>query len=284
MNTNYNETDLAAASGESTYRSARALELNEVSINGDADAREVDGKLVRKGGYFRKRILAGRTKKDEKPEEVNLGAPIKVVFLKIRRRLVERTSKGEIVCSTNEHNSKSNAVTLYVSATKEQKRGIAEDLRKQYPRLRTVQVVYALLLDGKGEPELVRLTVKGASLGSEAKAEEVPTFYQYISSFPDGEHMWEYVTELHPVIEEGAKTYFAIDFKRGKKLDERTLALAKEKLMDVALNCRKVDEARAAKFVQSAKVETASAEEREEEASGIDYPPAYDDIASSIPF
>jgi len=271
MTTNHTDKDYAEASGESTYRAPRALELNEVSINGDADAREVEGKLVRKGGYFRKRVLVGK-KKDEKPEEVNLGAPIKVVFLKIRRRLIERTSKGEIVCSTSEHNSKTDAVTLYVSATKEQKRGIAEDLRKQYPGLRTVQVVYALLLDGKGEPELVRLTVKGASLGSEAKAEGVPTFYEYISSFPDGEHMWEYVTELHPVIEEGAKTYFAIDFKRGKKLDERTLALAKEKLMDVALNCRKVDEARAAKFVQSAKVETASAEEHEEEASGIKYP------------
>jgi len=282
MDTTYNENDLATASGESTYRAPRALELNEVSINGDADAREVDGKLVRKGGYFRKRILVGRTKRDEKPEEVNLGAPLKVVFLKIRRKLVERTSKGEIVCSTNEHNSKTDAVTLYISATKEQKRGVAEDIRKAYPGLRTVQIVYALLLHGTGEPELVRLTIKGASLGSEAKAEGVPTFYEYISSFPDGEHMWEYATELHPVIEEGAKSYFAIDFKRGAKLEERTLSLAKTKLMDVALNCRKVDEARAAKIVQGAKVEIAAAQESDDES---DAPASTDDdILSSIPF
>ena len=123
--------------------------------------------------------------------------------------------------------------------------------------------------------------------GSEAKAEGVPTFYEYISSLPDGEHMWEYSTELHPVIEEGAKTYFAIDFKRGAKLEERTLSLAKTKLMDVALNCRKVDEARAAKIVQGAKVETAApvAEEdlgNDEETGYV--PPSEDDILSSIPF
>jgi hypothetical protein len=67
-------------SGESTYRAPRALELNELSLNGDADAVEVDGKLERKGGYFRKRILVDRKNKDEKPEEINLGKSISVVF------------------------------------------------------------------------------------------------------------------------------------------------------------------------------------------------------------
>ena len=246
---------LQKPAARSNYRAPRTLELNEVSLNGDADAIERDGKLDPQG-----RILPQahprRQPRDQKPEEVNLGTPIKVVFLKIRRRLVERTSKGEIICSTNEHNSKADAVTLLRHRTKEQKHGIAEDIRKAFPGLRTVQIVYALLLHGTGEPELVRLTIKGASLGSEAKGEGVPTFYEYISSFPDGEHMWEYVTELHPVIEEGAKTYFAIDFKRGQKLEE-TLSLAKTTLMDVALNCREVDEARAAKIMQGAKVDIA---------------------------
>src|SRR4051812_46337259 len=99
MTNQYNDQELAAASGESAYRAARALELNEVSINGDADAVEVDGKLERKGGYFRKRILVGKPK-DQKPEEVNLGRTARLVFLKIRRKLVERAQKGEIICST----------------------------------------------------------------------------------------------------------------------------------------------------------------------------------------
>lgn len=62
------DIDLAEASGESAYRAPRALELNEVSLNGDADATEFNGKLIRKGGYFRKRILVGRTNRDQKPK------------------------------------------------------------------------------------------------------------------------------------------------------------------------------------------------------------------------
>jgi hypothetical protein len=279
MSNEYTEQDLAEASGESTYRAPRTLELNEVSINGDADAIEVDGKLERKGGYFRKRILVGKPR-DQKPEEVNLGTTIQLVFLKIRRKLVERANKGEIVCSTSEHNDKRDAVTLYVADGKQQVHGVAEDLRKQHPGLRTVQIVYALLL-GHGDPELVRLIVKGSALGSEAKEENVMSFYQYISSFPKTDHMWEYVTELRPVVEHGAKTYFTIHFSRGNKIDERTLALAKETLMDVATNCREVDSARAAKIAQTVHVNAAP--ERAETESASDYPA--DDInPDDIPF
>jgi hypothetical protein len=148
--------------------------------------------------------------------------------------------------------------------------------------LRTVQIVYALLLTTANEPELVRITVKGASLGSEAKAEGVPTFYQYISSFPREAHMWEYITELSAVVEEGAKTYFAIDFKQLTKLTPEELTLAEAKLREVAQNCRDVDEARAAKIVQGAKVEIAAAQESDDES---DAPASTDDdILNSIPF
>jgi hypothetical protein len=261
--------DLSELSGEGAYRTPRTLDLNEVSLNGDADAHEVNGKLERKGGYFRKRILAGRTNRDEKPEEVNLGTSVRVVFLKIRRKLVERGQKGEIIRSTTEHNSKKDAVTLYDSRTNQSVRGVAEDLRNLHQGLRTVQTVYALLLSEAHEPELVRLTVKGASLGSEAKAKEVMDFYTYIGSLPRGEHIWEYETRLSPIVEQGAKSYFAIDFQRGEKLDPETLATAESVLREVALNCREVDEARAAKVVQSAQVEIVA--DRGEEAAGIDY-------------
>jgi hypothetical protein len=268
--TNDQELDLSELSGESAYRTPRSLELNEVSLNGDADVTEVNGKLERKGGYFRKRILAGRTNRDEKPEEVNLGASIRVVFLKIRRKLVERGQKGEIIRSTSEHNSKKDAVTLYDSRTSQSVRGVADDLRNLHQGLRTVQIVYALLLPDGDEPELVRLTIKGASLGSEAKAKEVMDFYTYLGSFPRNEHVWQYVTGLSAIVEQGAKSYFAIDFKRYDKLDAETLALAEAKLREVALNCREVDEARAAKIVQSAQVEIV-ADRAEEGPTGIDY-------------
>src|SRR4051812_31044401 len=97
--------DPSVASGESAMRGARPLELNEVSLNGDGGAtQDSAGNWKPNGGYFRKRILVGKPK-DQKPEEIDLGANIDVVFLKVRRRLVERGDSGKIVRSTVEHNS-----------------------------------------------------------------------------------------------------------------------------------------------------------------------------------
>src|SRR3954468_10285871 len=102
--------DPSVASGESAMRGSRPLELNEVSLNGDGSAKEITpGNWQRQGGYFRKRILIGNPK-DQKPQEINLGGTINVVFLKVRRRLVERAKKGEIVRSIGEHNSPKEAV------------------------------------------------------------------------------------------------------------------------------------------------------------------------------
>ncbi len=281
--TNEQDFDLAELSGESAYRSPRRLELNEVSLNGDADVTETaPGKFDRKGGFFRKRILAGRTNRDLKPEEIDLGASVRLVFLKMRRKLVERADKGEIIRSTIEHNTKKDAVTLYDSRTNQSVRGIAEDLRALHQGLRTVQIVYALLLTETAEPELVRLTVKGASLGSEAKLSDVMDFYTYIASLPRNEHMWQYETILEPVLEQGRKSYYAINFKVGEKLNLETLALAESTLKEVALNCREVDEARARKIVQSAPVEIVQ-DTRQEEGSKVEYPDVEID-PDSIPF
>jgi len=75
-------------------RGSRPLELNEVSLNGDGSAKETSpGIWARNGGYFRKRILISKPK-DTKPEEINIGKEITVVFLKVRRRLVERAKAG----------------------------------------------------------------------------------------------------------------------------------------------------------------------------------------------
>jgi hypothetical protein len=239
--------DLAAMSGETTYRGSQLPTLNEVSLNGDADKEEKDGKLVFKGGYFRKRLLLGATK-GEKPNEFNLGETINVVFLKIRRKLVERGKDGKILRSTSEHNSKKDAVKLFDSKSKDPIMGVADDLRARFPGLRTVQIVYALLLDGTTEPELVKLTIKGASLGSEAKAESVMSFYDYLSSFKSEDHMYEYKTVLKPVLEEGNRKYFAIDFQRGDKLTPKGMEYAAAQLREIHAKCVEVDAARAAKI------------------------------------
>lgn len=247
-----NTFDPKEASGESAMRGNRPLELNEVSLNGDGSAKEIaPGKWKRQGGYFRKRLLVGKPK-DAKPDEVNLGDRIEVVFLKVRRKLVERGKDGKILRSTGEHNHTLEAVTVYETDTKQRFNGIAADLRKTFDGLRTVQIVYALLLQEGVPAELVRLVVKGASLGSEVKAPETPDFYGYISSFTGQDHFYQYKTVLTPILEEGKQTYYAINFARGEKLSDKQYDYALEKMREVHENCTEVDVQRASRIVKSA--------------------------------
>lgn len=278
--------DPREASGESSMSGTRPLTLNEVSINGDGGVSEVSpGKYERKGGFFRKRILIGAPK-DQKPEEVNLGPRIQVVFLKIRRKLVERGREGEIVRTTVEHNSPYDATILYEKDTKEKKAGVAKDLRAQFPNLRTVQIVYALLLTEAREPELVRVTIKGASLGSEVKEKDVPDFYSYISSYTGDDHFYQYKTNLTPILEKGKQDYFAVNFTRGEKLSEKSYEIALEQMKKVHENCKEVDMQRAARITRDATVDDVVPEALADAPpydTGIDYPK--DDInPDDIPF
>lgn len=220
-----------ALSGQGSYQSAPRLVLNEVLINGDE-------------GYIRKRIWVGRTKEqeNEKPEEIKLGDTAEIIFLKVRRRLVQRGKKGDIERSTGEHNTVHDTVSLYEGG-KEVMTGVAKEVREKYPELRTTQVIYGLLLENPEAPELVRLTIKGASLGSENKPEGVMDFYQYISSFGD-ESVTQYVTKLGVIQESGMKTYFALTYNRGEKLSEKLQEIADARLLEVHEHLTKADKSR----------------------------------------
>lgn len=208
---------LKEMTGQANLQSTPRLILNEVLINGDPEV-----------GSYRKRLWVG--KGDGKPVDEDLGAKIATVFLKIRRKLVERGRDGQIIRSSNEHNTVNDSITLYED-NKEIFKGSARDARAQFEGLRTVQVVYALLLTGVPEPELVRITIKGASLGSEAKPKEVMSFYDYISMF-ETEPIINYVTNLGVVKEIGRKPYYAMTFEQGKKV-ESNMPLVLEKLQAV---------------------------------------------------
>lgn len=244
MNDTFNPDE---ASGHADSRTAEPLILNKVSLNGDGDAEEIDGKLVRKGGFFRKTILINAPK-DEKPEEINLGTEVTLVFLKKRRKLVERGAEGKIIRSTNEHNTKQDAVTLFHKETNKRENGVAVDLREKYPNLRTIEIVYALLVEGAKEPELVRLEVKGASLGSEEKAETTTDYYKYLNSFKGDERFYHYKTVLKPVLEKGKKSYFVIDFNRGEKLSDKSYEYAMDVLRDVHMKLVEADKIRASRI------------------------------------
>lgn len=279
------EKELAEASGESAYKGVRPLELNELSLNGDGDVTiNAQGQYEPKGGYFRKRLIVNR-KKDQKPEEVNLGTTVRVILLRKRRKLVERGEKGKILRSTNEHNVKTDSVTLFDATTNTSINGVAADLRERFGGLRTVEVFYSLLLTDTAESELVRFIIKGSSLGSEAKAENVQTIYSYLASFASNEHVWQYITELVPVREQGMKSYYAIDFKRGEKLEEEKITA------DVAPILRKlrdhfaeIDEARAQRIVEATKAPEQPADDFELPTDETAAQPTPDINPDDIPF
>jgi len=236
--------------GQINYQSKERLILNEVLLNGDK-------------GYLRKRVWVGRTKADEmeKPQEVELGQTANVIFLKIRRKLVERGGKGEIARASGEHNTVNDAITIYENR-EEVFNGPAKEARKRYEGLRTVQIIYALLSMPVSEPELVRVTVKGASLGSDSKAEGVFDFYQYLGSFGD-DPICDFVTKLGVVQEHGMKDYYAMTFERGEKVPERLRPLVMEKLQLVHDYAMKYD---------AGKIETVKEVEARESGDVIAYP------------
>lgn len=227
-----NDDELKAMSG-ADMSSASLPKLNQILINGSADAVEDEetGKLERPKAYYRKRLIL-TAEKDKKPDEEDIGDPINVTFLKIRRKLVERGDKGQIVRSTTEHNRYDSVVTLFNDdGTKET--GVAKDLREKYEGLRTVQIVYALY---KGET--VRVMIKGSSLGSKAKdTSKEPSFYDYIKTFEAGEHIFQFETILGTMLEKGQQTYYTMTFKKGKKLSAKDEAAAIEAMKEIHTAC-----------------------------------------------
>lgn len=182
------------------------LALNEITINGQTGSfrmRDVKGGLI-EGSDGKKRYA-----------ERDLGKEVEVVFLKIRRKL-QAHQEGKRPLATNEHNAKTDLVTLFGHELGVQK-GTAEQLRVQFPILKTVQVVYALY-----ENELVRLFVRGSSLGSKSKPEGIADFYSYISGFKKNgrnDHFYECYTKLLSLQERGKLgPYFCMTYQEGDKL------------------------------------------------------------------
>lgn len=208
--------DVASMTGADAYKKApEGYRANEVRLNGET-------------GEFQYVDLLGK-KQGQKAEVRDLGQSIRVAFLKVRRKLGYYDGKTRRMIQTAEHNHKDDQTFLFGPNVK----GKASELREQFEKLRTIQVVYALLSNGTDTPEVVKLIVKGASLGSENKAESTTDFYAYLQSFEEGEHAHEFVTNLKAVQESGAKDYWCIDFKRGAKLPEDKMALSSEKIREI---------------------------------------------------
>ena len=226
---------LAQMSGEDNYKRAPVMPLNEVRLNGQT------------GKYIYTNILSGRkaiVDGKEEYEKHDLGVSVHLVFLKIRRKLsyFQRDSSNMMV--TNEHNVADDYVSLFGAMDVE--KGLAKQLRFLHPELRTQQIVYCMLPDSG---EIVRLTVKGSSLGSDAKPEERLSFYEYIQSFDHRgiqgteEHFYEFITQLG-VGEETGKLgpYKTVDFVRGRKLTPEEMQKVEQAMTSVFAFCKATDE------------------------------------------
>jgi hypothetical protein len=211
--TTLTEEQLARLKAQSEPAAAGGIKLpvvNRVSLNGNADAVEDEkGNLVRPPISYRKQIFVGK-EADQKPETVDLGAPIEVIFVKSRRRLVARDSQGFQTMSTSQHTHPNQTVTLWQDGKMVDK-GHAKDLREKYEDLRTVQETYVLLPDG----ELAMLICKGAALGSKTRDEKLPTFYQYLQSLKE-DGIFAHKTILGGVLEKGAKNFYTMTFEKGR--------------------------------------------------------------------
>lgn len=213
---------LAEMSGEK-QKSPR-LPLNQIRFNGMT------------GRFLYTDILKGRIRDASGQERFivkDLGTTISVIFLKSRRKL-HAFRRGEKSLDSNEHNSKYDSVLLY--GEREVIKGDSDTLRKQFPQLKTNQIMYAIF-----EGELVRLVIKGLALNPNTEG----NLYDYMASFKENgadEHFYEYETILFPRTgQSDMGTYQYIGFQKGTKLHLDKMGDV-EKFMTICYNfCKESD-------------------------------------------
>lgn len=288
-----NHEELSAMSGERPFENSPRLTLDEISIAGHRKT----------GGMFRitkKTLPKDRDTGFYETEETEKEQTLSVIFLKIRRQLVEK--KKEVrkdggdsfptIRVTSEHTSKLDVVSVYDVLAKKFEYCTAEEAREKYPQLRTVQVVYV-----RYKGRIYRLLAKGTALGSQAwdkvskeeKDKLGMSFYEYLSSFASDEHVYEYFTTLRPVFEEGANDYWTIRFSRGEKLNEEQMMVVAQNIRELHAFTEQHDAfvrgkaAQLAPAVAAAVVADDAFNAITEEDAPVEYPEAYDDT-DAIPF
>jgi len=221
-----NEQDLASMSGETTYQSVRLPVLDEIGINGN------DGKFYVKRKTLPKEKVVdefGETK-ETYPKEA-LGKTVELVWLKLRRQLIEKTNEG-VVRQTNEHNTKTDVVSIYHYNGQATEHGIlASEINGDdglYPKMKVHQLVYAMDI---ATGHLYKLVIKGGSLSMQERPKEATLFYGYISSMGKDEHFYTMTNVMTSTIYKtslGAKYY--ADFTKGRVLTEEEKATVKENM------------------------------------------------------
>lgn len=255
--TTYTKEQLAEMAGEHAYKKPKIEPLNKITFNGET-------------GKFIYTHMLGEKDAEGKYPKKEIGDSLQVVFLKIRR-ILSKYNKKEPSLTTSEHNTPDDMVMLFGKNEK----GTARQLREKYPELRTQQIVYAYL---PKRDEVVRLTVKGSSLGSDNKPKGVLGFYEYLATFGKDEHIFDFHTNLSASKEEGELgEYYSIKFEKGERLPENLLEKAIEKLGAIHEVIKSFDEYY--KVSDASKI----TEDSEQQAEKVEYPS--DDVnPDDIPF
>jgi len=215
--------------------------LNRIALNGNADAVEVEGTdtMKRPAINYRKMIMIGK-ESDKRPENEDLGSPLEVTFVKIRRRLIARDSQGFQVMSSSQHGHPNHTVIIW-SENKMIAKGTAREMREQFEDLRTVQELYILLPDG----ELAMLIVKGAALGSKTRDPKLDSFYDYLQKLDKTGGIFMQKTILGGVLEKGAKDFYTMTFEMGRPCTDEELAIVLDKSDELSETIAKYDEEQA---------------------------------------
>lgn len=223
--------EMEQMSGESYFKKAPSLKLNEIRFNGQT------------GEYILVDVLSGTKEINGKSQYAKsiIGNKLDIIFLKIRRKLVSKYEPNATMLSTNEHNTASDYVTLYGD---EIIQGTAKQMSQMFDKLRTHQVVYAI---SPTTGDMVRLIVKGASLGSKSKPKDVISFYDYIASFKkDGRngHFYECITHLgvRDEVNQAGMTYKVMSLQEGAKLTPEQIDAAKKNMRIAFDYCNEVNE------------------------------------------
>lgn len=250
---------MALLSGETEYKNKSVrMSFDELKLNKEGDflltkyTQQKDG-----DGLF--------------PQE-NKGEQADIIVLKLRRRMVEFNMAGGFERGSNEYNTAAQEVVLSTG-----ERGTEKELKKTFPNMKVQIIIYALL-DG----EVVKIPVSGSSLYTD-DPEKPMRLYNYLQSFNDGEHVFEYITHMTVSSEEydtgkEKKLYYAIGFRRGEKLPQALFENAGNKLTDLVGDLDDFDKKYGASFPMK--------KEKEDQMKKVEYPEAEDEgiRPEDIPF
>lgn len=215
-------SNYADKTGQAAMQKAPQLRLPTIQLQGADPKRDspADKAGVRAGEFKVVHTEADIGKDEQYPVE-KLGTSLDVIILKIRRKLSWYRKEGgkASIVQTNEHNTKFDGVMLY-GLDGGTKMGRADDIRKEVPQLRTQQILYVYVPSKvAGTAGIVaRLVVKGSSLGSQTKADNVTGFYDYLGKVNESKkHIHTIFTKISGVAE---SDYFTIDFQQGAALTD----------------------------------------------------------------